>query len=75
MEKDIVEGKLGSVGEYDLEFKEGKLKFILKAGHSGVNGVIGIEVDSDAVLDAIAKANPSQIDDAILAVIKAALKA
>lgn len=70
MEADIVEGKLGEVGGYDLEFKGGKLTFEIK-----LNVGVGVkaEVGAEAVIDAIAKAIPGQIDDAILGVLKAAL--
>lgn len=75
MEKDIVEGKIGSIGSYDLEFKQGKLQFELKAAAPfGVSAGMVVEMEADAVIDAIAKAIPGQIDDAIFGVIKAALK-
>lgn len=76
MEKDLLDGKIGSVGSYDLEFKGGKLSFVLKANAPfGVNGVVGVELDSDAVIDAICKAIPGHIDDALGQVLKNALKA
>jgi hypothetical protein len=76
MEKDIVDGKLGEVGSYDLEFKSGKLSFKLQAAHPvGVSAGVVVEVSADAVLDALAKAIPGAIDDALLGVLKSALKA
>lgn len=75
MEKDIVEGNIGSVGSYDLEFKQGKLQFELKAAAPfGVSAGLVVEMEADAIIDAIAKAIPGQIDDAIFGVLKAALK-
>jgi hypothetical protein len=74
MEKDIVEGQIGAVGAYDLEFKEGELRFIVKVGHSGVSAEMKVALNSDGVIDAIKAAIPGQIDDAILDVAKAALK-
>jgi hypothetical protein len=78
MEADIVEGTIGNVGSYDVEFKGGKL--IAKAGvaHSPTAGVsvkadLSLEVGAEAVVDAIAKAIPGQIDDMVLGMIKAAL--
>jgi hypothetical protein len=75
MEKDIVDGKIGEVGAYDLEFKQGQLKFTLIASHAvGIEGELAIKVSADAVIDAIAKAIPGQVDDAVLGLIKQALK-
>lgn len=75
MEKDIVDGKLGSVGGYDLEFKGGKLMFKLNVSWNGLAGEVAMGVDADGVLDALAKAIPGQIDDTVFALLKAALKA
>lgn len=75
MEKDILDGKIGEVGAYDLEFKGGFLQFKL-----GINPGYGVEVDlvakisSDSLMDALAKAIPGQVDDAFFAVVKTALK-
>lgn len=74
MEKDIVEGNLGQIGHYDVEFKGGKLVAKVDAAHPvGVTAGVHIEIGAGAVIDAIAKAIPGQIDDAILGVLKAAL--
>lgn len=76
MEKDIVDGKLGSVGAYDVEFKGGKLVArISAAAPFGLEGAMELSLSSDMVLDAIAKAIPGQIDDAVISLIKSALKA
>lgn len=40
----------------------------------GVSASVNLSVDSDQVLDAIALAIPGKIDDAVIALIKAALK-
>jgi len=75
MEADILDGKIGAVGGYDLEFKGGKLAFVVDVAAPGglVSGKLGIAVDAEAVLDAISKAIPGTIDDALLSVVKAAL--
>ncbi len=75
MEKDIVEGNIGAVGSYDIEFKGGKLTAKVGVGHSGVSGNISLEFNSDAIIDALCKAIPGQIDDALGAILKNALKA
>lgn len=74
MEKDIVDGKIGTVGAYDLEFKGGKLSFKVGVAFEGMSADVVLAIDSDGVLDALAKAIPGQIDDTILSVVKAALK-
>lgn len=73
MEKDIVEGNIGSVGQYDVEFKGGKLCLALSAQAGPGELGLSIKVDAAKVVDALAKAIPGQVDDAILGVVKAAL--
>lgn len=75
MEKDLVDGTLGGFGSYDLEFKGGKLSFKLGVAKSGASASLLVEVEADAVLDLIAAKVPGQIDDALLGLLKAALKA
>jgi hypothetical protein len=75
MEKHIVEGKIGAVGAYDLEFKDGKLSFKIGVAHSGVSADVVVALDSDAVIDALKVAIPGKIDDAVLDLAKVALKA
>lgn len=79
MEKDIAEGNIGTVGVYDIEFKGGKLVAKAKLGTSTDQGLsleadMLISLDAEKVIDAIAKAIPGQIDDAVLSLIKGALK-
>jgi hypothetical protein len=74
MEQALVEGNLGTVGQYDLEFKGGKLVGTVKAAVSVGEVSMGLSIDSAAICDAIAKAIPGSVDDALLAVLKAALK-
>jgi hypothetical protein len=71
MEKDIVDGPIGKIGAYDLEFKGGALCLKLT---SEVGVSIEVSVGADMVLDAIAKAIPGQVDDAVIQLIKGALK-
>jgi len=74
MEKDIVDGQIGEIGSYDVEFKEGKLvaKIGLEKVGLGVN--LQVSINSDAVIEAIKKAIPGQIDDAIFSLLQTALK-
>lgn len=73
---DVVEGKLGDVGAYDVKFVDAKLvaeldvnveKGVLTAG-------LVVKLDGSAVLDALAAAIPGQIDDVLLGVLKKALQ-
>lgn len=68
MEKDIIEGKIGEVGAYDVEFKGGKL--VAKAGVSkepapgvSVKADVSLEIGAKLVLEALKKAIPGQVDD------------
>lgn len=74
MEKDIIDGKIGAVGAYDLEFKEGELRFVVKISHLGMIAELKLGIGADQVLDALAKATDTPIDDAIYNVIKQGLK-
>lgn len=74
MEKDIVEGPIGTVGKYDVEFKGGKLVAKIDAKPSeGVQAGIFVEVEASVVLDALKKAIPGTVDDVVFDLIKAAL--
>lgn len=81
MERDIVDGNLGNVGNYDLEFKGGHL--VLRVGidwgvAGGVvvaGGDLEVKIGADALIEVVKKAIPGKIDDAILDVLKVALTA
>jgi hypothetical protein len=74
-EKQIVEGNLGEVGKYDIDFKEGKLCVELTAAVGPLDAGLVVKLDAGKVLDALAKAIPGQIDDAFIAMAKQALGA
>lgn len=74
MDKDLISGNLGTVGSYDVAFKGGNLIVSLTAAiPPGESGSVTLSVDSNKVLDALAAAIPGKIDDAVIAIIKAAL--
>jgi len=75
MNVDLAEKDLGANGHLSLKMESGKLKLSVEYGGGGVSGSVGVSVDSDYFIDKLAAAIPGQIDDAILALIKAALKA
>lgn len=69
---EIVEGKAGPVG-YDLELVEGKLQIKLSVGVEGVAASLVASIEPGHFLDKLKAVIPSQIDDAIIEVLKAAL--
>ena len=73
MEKDIVDGNIGEVGSYDLEFKGGKLQFKVGVGKFGVSSEVVVAIDSKVLVELIKKKIPGQVDDVILDVILAGL--
>lgn len=74
MEKDIVDGKIGDFGSYDLEFKGGKLVFVTKVEWSGIFAEVQTGLAAEALGAALKKAIPGAVDDAIIDVIVLALK-
>ena len=73
MNTELAHGNLGTVGKYDLEFKEGSLVLQIDADMVVGSAGLVVKVDSSKVLDALAKAIPGTIDDAVFAIIKTAL--
>lgn len=73
MEHDIVDGKIGEVGAYDVEFKGGELVASISAGKFGLTAELSVKIGAEAVLEAIKKAIPGEIDDKVIDVIKLAL--
>lgn len=70
---EIVQGNIGSVGEYDVSFADGALVIKADAKYAVGSTAIVQTVDAAKVLDAMAKAIPGTLDDAVFGVIKAAL--
>lgn len=83
MEKELVEGKLGSVGKYDVALKGGSLEADLTAESQFVDLSVSVKVKGAAVLDVVVakfvanvKAKiPGPIDDMILDAVVAELRA
>lgn len=75
MDKELVQGNLGEVAKYDVEFKEGKLVAAInaEAAQGMVEAGMVVKLDAGKVLDALAKAIPGTMDDAMIGVVKAAL--
>jgi hypothetical protein len=73
-EKVLNEMALGSEGGVKLVVADGKLKLEVKYDSKGLDGVVGLELDPDYFIDKLAEAIPGKVDDAILNILKAALK-
>ena len=73
MEADILDGKIGEAGAYDVEFKGGKLLAKVDVGSGPFTGKVELAIDAGKVMDELKKAIPGQIDDAVIDLIKAAL--
>jgi hypothetical protein len=73
MEKELVSGKIGEMGKYDVEFKEGKLVVEIDGFFEKSSATLVVKVDAAQVLDALAKAVPGEMDDAAIALVKLAL--
>ena len=75
MDKEILDKKLGSVGSFELDLVDGNLEFKLNADVTGVSASILLKIDSGELLDKLAAVIPGQFDDAVIGMLKAALKA
>lgn len=71
MEKVILDGKELDV---KIEFKEGKLALIVQDEGKQGGGQIELHLSTDALLDKLAAAIPGTLDDAVIAIVKEALK-
>lgn len=72
---EIAEGPIGNVGKYDIEFKEGKLVCEVSAQVGFADAGFVLKIGAEQVLDAIAKAIPGTIDDAVIDMAKKLLAA
>lgn len=66
-----------SKGEVDLKVvvEKGVVKLEVKYDGAGANAGMYVELEADYFLDKLAAAIPGQIDDSVIGLIKAALKA
>lgn len=71
MEKVIVDG---SEVDVKVEVKEGKIVLLADYAGKGGNAKVELAVGVDYFLDKLAERIPGTIDDAVLAVVKQALK-
>jgi hypothetical protein len=72
MEKDIA---LGPEGQLVMKLEAGKVVISLSDVHASGSVSLSVSEDAGYFLDKLAALIPGQVDDAVIAVIKAALKA
>lgn len=72
---DIVTQPVGAEAKVELKLDKGVL--VLEVGYDGKGADAGffVKLDSDYFIDKLAELIPGQVDDAILGVLKMALKA
>jgi hypothetical protein len=75
MEKDLFEKQLGAETNVDIDFKDGDLVLTVTYDGKGLRAGVSVKVDGEYFLDKLAEKIPGNIDDAIIAMLKGALKA
>lgn len=70
---DIVQGPIGTVGQYEVDIVGGKLVAKAIGAQAPVGAKVEVEVDLVAIKEAIKAKIPGQIDDLILDTLFAAL--
>jgi len=72
---EIVNEPIGKEASVKVELTAGKIVVSGQLGTSGVDGSVNFIVDGDYFFDLLASKIPGQIDDAVIAFIKSAIKA
>lgn len=70
---DLVELKKGEA-TLDVDFKDGKLRLSVSYDGKGADAGLFVDLDPDYFLDKLKAVIPGQIDDAIIDMLKGALK-
>lgn len=71
---DILVKDLGPEAKVKVVIEQGKLKLVADLDTKGVDAQVSMAVDSDYFIDELAKKIPGTLDDAILNILKMALK-
>lgn len=69
----VVKGNLGSEAKYDISFEDGQLVLSVRYDGDGIDGHLEIMLDAAHFVDMLADAIPGTVDDAVFAIIKAAV--
>ena len=70
---DLLKKEFGDA-DLELKFSEGKLRLMASIDTKGVDGGVFVDLEPDYFLDKLAEAIPGNIDDAVIAMLKAAFK-
>lgn len=74
MEDKVLEsGKIGSIGSQSLGWKSGGLEFEVDAAEKFATLGVKVRIDGGQLCDFLASVIPGTVDDAVFALIKAAL--
>lgn len=73
MEKSLVEFKKGEAA-LDVDFKDGKLRLSVSYDGKGADAGIYVDLEPEYFLDKLAAAIPGKLDDAVIEMLKGALK-
>jgi hypothetical protein len=73
-EKELAGDAIGKEGMYELKIVEGNLVFVIGMDTKGVDAKFDFKIESDYFLDKLAAVIPGEIDDAVIAMLKVALK-
>ena len=71
----IVQGHVGAETAYDLDFVGGKLVFNVKYNGAQASAGFTVGVSIDLLMDKVKDKIPGKVDDAIIELLKGALKA
>jgi hypothetical protein len=58
----------------DIKFEAGKVKLVIKYDGKGADVTTEVALESDYFLDKLAEAIPGNVDDAVISMLKAAIK-
>lgn len=72
---DVIDGKIGAEGQFDIKIEQGVVKFT--AAHASKGAELGAfaNVSVEYFLDKLKAAIPGPVDDVIIDVLKGAMKA
>lgn len=74
MEKELLEKELGPETDLQLKLVDGVLKVGVAYMGKGVGATVSVDVTAEYFLDKLAGLIPGKIDDAVIGLLKAALK-
>jgi hypothetical protein len=73
-EKELADGEIGKEGMYDLKLADGVLCFMIGMDTKGVDASFEVKMDAGYFIDKLKAVIPGEIDDAVLEMLKVALK-